>query len=263
MQVGNLKNFHAKGWVKLPKSVDIVQWVHAAKPFADAAVADSTNREWLRCQGTWFVGVNALANESDGSVGGVALPRSVRSALQGLGLPDHHFDRAQVSVMYPGYPKPREGESEAAFRYRRDRDAAHVDGLLPLPPNNRRFLREPHAFVLGLPLTETSSDASPLVVWEGSHAIIRDRLGAAFSGSTDWTQTDITKAYHAARRHCFEHCKRMVVAAKPGEAYLIHRLALHGVAPWVAGPNAPPEGRMIAYFRPELAGDIKTWITDD
>ena len=36
---------------------------------------------------------------------------------------------AQLSVIYPGYPKPRVGESEAAGRYRAKRDAAHLDWL--------------------------------------------------------------------------------------------------------------------------------------
>jgi hypothetical protein len=29
-------------------------------------------------------------------------------------------------------------------------------------------------------------------------------------------------------------------------------MTLHGVAPWSEGAMAPPEGRMVAYFRPEL-----------
>ncbi len=70
---------------------------------------------------------------------------------------------------------------------------------------------------------------------------------------------DVTEAYHAARREVFETCARVVVHARPGEAYLIHRLALHGVAPWRAGAKAPPEGRMIAYFRPEI-GSPADWI---
>ena len=41
---------------------------------------------------------------------------------------------AQLSVIYPGYPKPRVGESEAAGRYRVKRDAAHLDGLKMKPP---------------------------------------------------------------------------------------------------------------------------------
>ena len=167
-----------------------------------------------------------------------------------------------MSVIYPGYPRPREGESDAAFRYRRERDAAHVDGLLPVGPERRRMLHEPHGFVLGLPLTEASAGASPMVVWEGSPAIVRRALGAALAAHpvNTWGEVDLTEAYHAARREVFESCRRVPVQAVPGEAYLVHRLALHGVAPWGPGAQAPEAGRMIAYFRPQLTGSVRGWI---
>ncbi|MBE0554438.1 MAG: hypothetical protein IH625_12180, partial [Rhodobacteraceae bacterium] len=43
-------------------------------------------------------------------------------------------------------------------------------------------------------------------------------------------------------------------------ATLMHRLCLHGVAPWADGAIAAPEGRVIAYFRPELAS-VADWLT--
>ena len=88
------------------------------------------------------------------------------------------LDTGQVSVTYPGYPRQDAGESDAQARYRRRRDAAHVDGLLPIGPHRRRMLKEPHAWILGLPVTECGAGAAPLVVWEGSHEVMRDRLGA-------------------------------------------------------------------------------------
>ena len=61
---------------------------------------------------------------------------------------------------------------------------------------------------------------------------------------------DVTDAYTAARRKVFGTCRRVTVAARPGESYLAHRLCLHGVAPWAE--NAGREGmRAIAYFRPD------------
>ena len=62
----------------------------------------------------------------------------------------------------------------------------------------------------------------------------------------------------AARREAWEMGGRLVGQAEPGQAYAIQRVALHGVAPWQAGAYAPSEGRMIAYFRPEL-NDIEEW----
>jgi hypothetical protein len=174
-------------------------------------------------------------------------------------LPLH---RGQVSVTWPGYPRPRKGESEAAFRYRLKRDAAHVDGLLAVGEARRRMLRERHAYILGLPLTECDAGASPLVVWEGSHHVMREAFAQALGGRDDaeWREIDLTDAYHAARRTVFETCPRIEVSARPGEAYLVHRHALHGVAPWASGARAPEAGRMIAYFRPEFRAGTREWL---
>jgi hypothetical protein len=147
-------------------------------------------------------------------------------------------------------------ESEAVFRYRVRRDAAHVDGLRREGVDRRRHLREHHGFILGVPLAEAGPGASPFVVWEGSHEIMRAAFRTRLAGIAPerWGDEDVTEAYHAARREAFEICRRVVVHARPGEAYLAHRLVLHGMAPWEPGAPAGPDGRMIAYFRPEVGG---------
>jgi hypothetical protein len=178
-----------------------------------------------------------------------------------LGLAGLDFDAAQVSICFPGYPRPWEGESEAAFRYRRDRDAAHVDGIRRVDPGRRRRLGEVHAFILGIPVAQTPPDAAPFTVYEGSHEIMRRALCARLAGidPADWPDQDITETYHAARREAFETCPRVPLHAGPGEAYLVHRLVLHGVAPWAAGGGTDP--RVIIYFRPELPGrDPNDWL---
>jgi len=179
-----------------------------------------------------------------------------------LALPDVSLDRGQVSICYPGYPQPSDNETDAAYRFRRNRDAAHLDGLRPQGPDRRRHLLEQHAFVLGIPMVEADEGASPLVVWEGSHEIIRAAFNDIFSGiaPSDWPTIDVTEPYQAARRKVFETCRRVQVAAKPGETYLVHRLAIHGVAPWEDGATAGPDGRMIVYFRPET-GAPGVWLT--
>lgn len=252
----------ARGWCRFPFDAKLAAWVsHAAGVATELAQNEQNIADWLRCGDTWFAGVNILPNDAHGRLeGGPHLMGDAISFIENQ-FGAQHWDRAQVSIIYPGYPKPMQGESEAAFRFRRDRDAAHVDGLLPVGPERRRHLHEPHAFVLGLPLVETSPDASPMVVWEGSH----DQMRAAFSDvlkdvSPDlWGDVDLTEIYQTTRRVCFETCQRVVVHAVPGEAYLIDRLALHGVAPWSPGAESPAEGRMIAYFRPELE-DISDWL---
>jgi hypothetical protein len=72
-------------------------------------------------------------------------------------------------------------------------------------------------------------------------------------------EIDITEAYQAARRTVFATCRRIELPVRPGEATLLHRLALHGVAAWKPDDTAPPEGRMIAYLRP-LLPSVETWL---
>ena len=244
------------GWQSFPGDPALLDWVAAALPRARAAVADPAQRAaGLVCEGTWFVGVDALDNDIDGSVGGVPLCGAARDLADAQfgPLPLH---RAQVSVIWPGYPRPRDGESEAAFRFRQRRDGAHLDGLLPEGPDRRRFFREPHAWILGLPLNSCGAGASPLVVWRGSHHILRRALLRACDGHPPevWGDLDLTEAYTAARAEIFTTCERVELQAAPGQAYLLHRLVLHGVAPWAEGAVAPADGRMVSYFRPLLRG---------
>lgn len=257
------KALHELGWQSFPHDPELARWVDGALPHALAAVADPDNARWLRCDGTWFAGVNALPNAADGSIGASGPLRGIAvDAARDLIGQDRRWDKAQVSAIYPGYPR-QENENDTAFGYRLRRDAAHVDGLARAGRENRRFIREPHGFVLGIPLTNTTIEASPLVVWEGSHRIMRAAFLAALAGQEpeNWTRVDVTDAYVAARRHCFETCRRVAVHARPGEAYLIHRLALHGVIPWGPNAKAAPAGRVIAYFRP-LLESVDDWLAD-
>ena len=252
-----------KGWIRFPAEQAVRDWAAAAKNVALERIDDpDEQRQWLQCEGTWFVGVDTLPNTPDGTIAGTGpLPGAAYAEARALygTLPLH---RAQVSVIYPGYPRPRDGESDSAFRYRKNRDAAHVDGLLAVGDARRRMLKERHAYILGLPLTTCSATASPLVVWEGSHRI----MGAAFRTAladipqADWAEVDLTDTYQAARREVFERCPRVTVPANPGEAYLVHRHALHGVAPWNDDAQAPADGRIIAYFRPEFPAGSDAWL---
>ena len=244
-----------KGWAVFAPEPGVLTWAEVARSAALMRIHDPEEAgESLLCEGTWFVGVDCLPNDATGAVAQsgplTGAGYGVAQALYGR-LPLHH---AQVSVIYPGYPRPRAGESEAAFRYRRMRDAAHVDGLLAIGPERRRMLRERHAYILGVSLTDCTPEASPLVVWEGSHHIMRRAFERAFDGVApqEWGEVDLTDTYQATRREVFETCPRVTLPVPLGGVSLVHRLALHGVAPWGQGAKAPPEGRMIAYFRPEF-----------
>jgi hypothetical protein len=242
----------ATGWQRIGPHPAIAAWAEAARQAALDTLAKSA--EPWRCGGTWFVGVDALPNSPDGAINCTPFP------CEALPLAPEPLHKAQLSVIRPGYPQPSPEETPAAFAYRRDRDAAHLDGLLPVGPDKRRMVKEPHAWILGLPLN--ASTASPLTVWEGSHDILRAALLAALMPHPPetWGDVDITNAYQSARKQVFATCRRIELPARPGEATLLHRLTLHGVAAWKPKDAAPPEGRMIAYLRPQLP-TVEAWLT--
>jgi hypothetical protein len=205
-------HFFERGWCRFDYDPKLFSWVEAALPSARATLDDPRQDQWLRYQGTWFAGVNALPNDARGVVGGSGPLRgaAVDFIARELGLSGFDWDAAQVSICYPGYPQPMPGESPGRARFRRERDAAHVDGLLPEGPQRRRHLREYHGFILGIPMVEFDADASPFVVWEGSQGIMRDAFGRRFEGlaAEQWGEQDITEAYHAARAQAFAECDR-------------------------------------------------------
>lgn len=238
------------GWQRIGRHPDITRWAEAALPLAQRVI-EASSEPW-RCGGTWFVGVDALSNGPDGAVAGVAFP------WKALPLTPVELHRGQLSVIRPGYPQPSADEAPSAFAFRQSRDAAHLDGLLPMGPSRRRMIQEPHRWILGLPLTDIRN--SPLVVWEGSHRIMAAALHAALCPHPPetWADVDVTDAYQIARAQVFETCPRVELPVGIGEATVLHRLTVHGVAPW-QGEDAGE--RIIAYFRPLLT-TVAEWITD-
>jgi hypothetical protein len=255
------ERFLRDGWVVLPQDARVCDWVKSAVLQAHAVLADPDLREtWLRHDQTWFAGVDAFPNAPDGSISGVRLAGLWEDLIR---LPDR-WHQGQLSVIYPGYPGRDPQENEAAHRFRRDRDAAHLDGLLAVGPDKRRFLREPHAFILGLPLGPVTTEAGAFVVWDQSHRLIAQVFREAFAGvePAHHHMLDLTDVYQAARKRVFAELPRRVVVAAPGEAILVHRMAIHGSAPW-PGPRKPEsEGRMIVWFRPVLPS-VADWLSDD
>lgn len=243
----------ARGWRRIGPHPAIAAWAATAR--AAAAIALDLHPDPWRAGGTWQVGLDALPNDDSGAIAGMPFPWAA------LGLAPQPLHRAQLSAVRPGYPRP-EGD-DMAFRWQLRRDNAHMDGLIAEGPDKRRFIREPHAFILGLPLTQSSPGAAPLVVWEGSHLILQAALRAALAPhpAETWGDVDITDAYSAARARCFAECPRLELPAQPGEATLLHRHILHGVAPWAEGARAAPEGRVIAYLRP-LLPSVAAWADD-
>jgi hypothetical protein len=263
LKMGHREDYFENGWCLFDHDPAIARWVEETLPAARATVTAPQHAQWHRCGGSWFVGVNALGNDASGAVsGGCNLQGRVADFVRNdLDLPALGWEPGQVSVCYPGYPQATVEESEASHRYRVRRDAAHVDGLKAEGPDRRRYLGEYHGFLVGIPMVETNGGAAPFVVWRGSHHHIRKMLQNLFTGldASQWSGVDVTDAYHAARREIFNTCERVVVEAQPGQAYVVHRMTLHGIAPWAPGASAGPDGRMIVYFRPALAS-IEEWM---
>lgn len=255
-------SFAQDGWQIFAPEPATRDWVGAAFPAACAAVQDPAFQQWHQCEGTWFVGLDALNNDAQGRVGagpclsGAAVDFAARHAG---GWPALH--RAQISVVYPGYPRPRAGETAAGFNYRRNRDAAHVDGVIGQGAPKRRFVQEPHQFILGIALNDASAQAAPLVAWQGSHIIMQDAFQTALRGQADGSAVDVTDSYVTARKRCFEDCGRIEIPLPRAGAVVLHRMTLHGVAPWGENAGATPEGRMIAYFRPPVS-DVQDWVAE-
>jgi len=240
---------------------DILAWAKHAAPIADKRRTDpDLIAKWLRCDGTWFVGADVLGNMAHGgNRAGPAFAGAPVDFCKTL-MPDPEFDwgPGQVSTMYPRYPRQDVGESAAAHAFRRNRDAAHLDGLKPV--DGRRFMEEYHGFILGIPLNTVPRSASPFVVWEGSHLRIADMLTRALGDldPSDWPNVDLTNIYQHPRREIFECCNRVEVCVPVGQSYVAHRFAIHGVAPWAGGDV---DHRTIAYFRPFWKEDMRDWLT--
>lgn len=238
------------GFVTFGYDPHVARWAKAAylRTLELTAVAGVLAAQ-LRHQDTWFVGVDTLDNDTKGTVSGVP--------LQGpWDVPKLPLHAAQVSIVYAGYPKKDADESTANHLYRINRRAAHVDGLLPVGPDRRRFAHEPHAYILGLPLNDVV--AAPTVVWQGSHHIMKRALVAAIGDQTP-ADVDITDVYQTARREVFDTCEMVAINCAVGEAFLLDRFALHGTESWDVAHPPVKEGRMIAFLRPEFPNP-RDWL---
>ena len=242
-----------RGWHLFSREESVARWAEHAAGLIHGILSAPENAEWFRGESTWFVGVDCLPNDTAGRLpDGPALSGRFQNHV-----PEMPLHRAQLSVVFPGYPRPIAGESEGATRYRRNRDGAHVDGLLPVGPDRRRKVLEPHAYILGVPLTNSASKASPLVVWDGSHDIMRSAFERELKAHPpeSWSDADLTEVYQHARAEVFASCRRVELPVRVGETILLHPMLVHGIAPWSA---ADVEPRAVAYFRPMT--DIATWL---
>jgi len=251
-----------KGWRVFDYDKELHDWVRSSVDHAQATVEAADNKQWLRCGGTWFVGVNVLDNDPDGAVSvGVPLRGQALNFVKKVSRKAIALDKGQLSVCYPGYPQPSLAETQAAYSYRLTRDAAHLDGVLK--DGDERYLREYHDYILAIPMNEVDSKAAPFVVWSKSHSLVKHGLQAAIKNYPveQWSDLPITRAYQSLRRDIFERCERVEIHLEVGQALVAHRLLLHGTAPWQDTTVATEEGRMICFFRPASLS-IEEWLTN-
>ena len=251
------------------RSEALANWVDALQPVAEQLLNDTALAHWWRHGETWFAGVNVLPNDSSGSVNngpslGAELFTWIRRQVMLAAGESLALEPGQLSVVKSGYPQRDAQETEAAHRFRRNRDAAHVDGLLPVGEQRRRMPQEFHRFILAIPLQLSPAHAGPTVVWEGSHKLMQQAFADALRGipEQDWPQTDLTDVYQRTRSEVFVRCKRVEVHVPPGACYLIHRLAVHGVAPWQEQAGDQGKLRSIVFFRPEC-DKRQDWLLRD
>ena len=66
----DIESFYKQGWCRFKHDPTLEKWVSHALPAARESVLADEFSKWMRCAGTWFVGVNALQNDSTGAVAG-------------------------------------------------------------------------------------------------------------------------------------------------------------------------------------------------
>ena len=123
------QNYEDNGWIKFKYDAKLYDWLKTVSREVFSEIQNHDNRNnWLRYQGTWFAGVNVLKNNIQGAVvGGRRLDTdSSRWALEKFNVKEIKWDKGQVSVCYPGYPKPAHSESLAAFKYRLKNSASYI-----------------------------------------------------------------------------------------------------------------------------------------
>tara|TARA_B100000902_G_scaffold171834_1_gene166099 strand:+ start:425 stop:1258 length:834 start_codon:yes stop_codon:yes gene_type:complete len=228
----------------------------------------------FRCGSTWFVGTNFLDNSSNGNIGAKLMSKKIfNNILKKFGPNIKYWDKGQVSICWPGYPKKDEKETEQSFNFRIKRFASHIDGIIPFGSRKRRFAKEFHAFILGFPIQNNCLDCAPLVLWEGSHKIFRKFFKEIYEGITSnkISSIDITELYNEYRKKVFTNCEVKKIVPQFNQPFLLDRHILHGIHKWKEKNNVKfnsknnrplnsiSDGRITIYFRPVFFNPLD-WV---
>ena len=96
-----LNDFEHKGWVKFKSDERVVRWANAANlkitsKLKNKEIFDNN----LTCQGTWFVGVDALENDTDGALGEISLSGPFESLIS---LAEFLQTEKEVNIILVGH----------------------------------------------------------------------------------------------------------------------------------------------------------------
>ena len=259
-------NLNKNGWSFLNTDHIHYEWIAEAKEQLETKFHQKLyDYNDLRCGSTWFVGANFLDNSSNGNIGTKSMSKIFFSNISKKFGPNiKYWDKAQVSICWPGYPKKDAKETKKSYDFRIKRFASHIDGIIPFGSKKRRFAKEFHAFILGFPLHNNCLDCAPLVLWEGSHKIFRNFFKEIYEGISfnKISNIDITELYNESRKKVFKNCEVKKITPQFKQPYLLDRHVLHGIDEWREKKNVKcspknhrllnslSDGRIIVYFRP-------------
>lgn len=273
--------FCQSGFYQFAYDEKLAAWVEETKNTAITTLQNPKNTRWWRCGGTWFAGVSVLGNDHQGCtpskngktsqpLQGKAIEFTRKNITKNIPLTQKNnqiaWDIGQVSVCTQNYPQiDKDNDTLATHQYRKKRFAAHIDGLLKRGREKKRYLCEQHAFILGIAMNDTSEKAAPFVVYEESHKYIGEFLRSNLKHHPPhkWQEIELTKAYHDIRNKIFATCHPRPLWVRPGEAFLVHRFALHGTKAWHKDATAEPinkiPARMLTFFRPQTTNPT-AWL---
>ena len=237
------RSFFERGWVRFPFDPEIATWVGAARAPAVQTLDDpELRRLWLRCGGTWFAGVNALPNTADGALPEHAVPplggRAIEFIARHLGLVRIRMGQgagldlfSRLSATLRRGKRGRIWFSIAPRRCACRRVAPVRSG----PPKNTQRNPWVHPWPSADRCTRQRCADGGLRRLATKSCAGRFQNAWRVSRRGTGRRKMWTEAYVSARRQCFERCPRVTIPARLGEVYLVHRLCLHGVAPWPVG----------------------------
>ena len=79
--------FGDKGYIEFKYEEQIAKWAEFAEKKGNEILANPNQlAKWLQCEGTWFVGVDVLPNDSKGNFEEVKFPHTFSNLMENINL---------------------------------------------------------------------------------------------------------------------------------------------------------------------------------